>query len=48
MFSCTHDPGMALFLAETATQDLPAPGPLEWMALGATVLMAVFALAVAG
>lgn len=46
MFSCAHDPGLALFLAETAPDDLPAPGPLEWTALAASVLVAIIALTV--
>ncbi len=40
---CAHDPGLALFLAESG-DDLPKPGVLEWGALGGTLCMAVLAL----
>lgn len=46
MFSCIHDPGMALFLAETPIGENSRPGPLEWTAFAATLLLAVIALSV--
>jgi hypothetical protein len=46
MFCCIHDPGMALFLAETRPEDGSNPGPLEWTAFAATVLLAAVALSV--
>lgn len=46
MFCCIHDPGMALFLAETRGDESDGPGPLEWTALVATVLLAGMALIV--
>lgn len=46
MFSCIHDPGMALFLAETPIGEDGCPGPLEWTAFTATLLLAVLALSV--
>ncbi|MEN9410184.1 MAG: hypothetical protein RL216_2158 [Pseudomonadota bacterium] len=45
MFGCVHDPGMALFLANTATEMEAGAGPLEWTAFGATLLLAILALA---
>lgn len=46
MFTCIHDPGLALFLAETPFGKA-RPGLLEWAALGGTVLMAAMALGLA-
>lgn len=46
MFSCIHDPGMAFFLAETPIGEDGRPGPLEWTAFTATLLLAVLALSV--
>lgn len=46
MFGCIHDPGLALFLAEGQGDDPAPPGPLEWMALSATILIALAALVV--
>ncbi len=45
MFNCAHDPGLAVFLSETAAEDLPTPGPLEWAAVAGTVVFALLALA---
>lgn len=41
MFCCSHDPGLALFLAETADDDLTLPDRLQWAALTATLVLAV-------
>ena len=46
MFSCIHDPGLALFLAETPIGENSRAGPLEWTAFAATLLLAVMALSV--
>jgi|GEM_PF-3689856 len=46
MFTCIHDPGLALFLAETPTGEKGRPGPAEWAAFAATLLLAVVALSV--
>lgn len=46
MFCCIHDPGMALFLAETTDGEASRPGLLEWTSLAATLLLAVVALSV--
>lgn len=46
MFSCIHDPGMALFLAENPLGAEPEAGPLEWTAFVSTLLLAVIALTV--
>lgn len=46
MFTCIHDPGLALFFAETPMGKDSRPGPAEWMAFAATLLLAVVALAV--
>lgn len=46
MFCCIHDPGMALFLSESPVGTEPEAGPLEWIAFGATLLLAVIALSV--
>lgn len=45
-FCCTHDPGMALFLAETPDGEGRRPGPMEWTAFAATLLLAALALTV--
>lgn len=46
MFTCIHDPGLALFLAETPIAENSRPGPAEWTAFAATLLLAVVALSV--
>lgn len=46
MFCCIHDPGMALFLAETPIGDDSRPGILGWIALAVTLLIAIIALTV--
>ena len=45
MFCCYHDPGLALFLSETGSDDAN-PDPLEWVALAATNLLACVTFAV--
>lgn len=46
MYCCIHDPGLALFLAETPIGKDGHPGPLGWAAFAATLLFAVAALSV--
>jgi len=43
---CAHDPGLALFLAESSRRGDAGVGPLAWMAFAATLILAVFALGV--
>ncbi|MBC2835061.1 hypothetical protein [Paragemmobacter straminiformis] len=43
---CAHDPGLAVFLAETAPDDSRAPGRLEWAAFSVTALLALLVLCV--
>ena len=46
MYCCIHDPGMAIFLAESTVAEDGSPGLLEWTAFVAVLLVAVVALAV--
>ena len=46
MFTCIHDPGLALFLAETPIAENRRPGPAEWTAFAATLLLAMVTLCV--
>jgi hypothetical protein len=46
MYCCMHDPGMALFLAETAICEDGQPGPAGWTAFAATLVFAIVALTV--
>jgi len=46
MFCCIHDPGMALFLAETPLGEDRRTGVPEWTAFTAILLLAVIALSV--
>ncbi len=46
MYCCMHDPGMALFLAETPIGEDGRPGPLGWSAFAAILVFAVAALSV--
>ncbi len=44
MFTCIHDPGLALFLSERADSRAPQPGPFEWTALAVTLGLALLVL----
>lgn len=46
MFTCIHDPGFALFLAETRSEDAAPTGPIEWAAFAGTLLLAALSLIV--
>lgn len=48
MFTCIHDPGLALYLAETNFGSETKTVPLEWAAFTGTILLALTALVVAG
>jgi hypothetical protein len=46
MYYCIHDPGLAIFLAESSVAEDGEPGLMEWTALVAVLVVAVVALAV--
>lgn len=46
MYCCIHDPGMAIFLAESPIGEDGGPGLIEWTAFVAVLLLAVIALAI--